>query len=209
MKKKFKILLALISLSLTLGLMSNTYSRYVADTTGDLNVAFTSWKILVNNTDITSGKETSIDLVPIMEENQNVSPNTIAPSSTGYFDIEIDPTNAGTSFNYKVTLDVLNENMPDLVIKKYALLNNNYVIGDEIKMENLSNNYIDGTIDINPESTLEPFTIRVYFEWYEGENELMDDNADTEIGYLAANENTTLQIKATIQFEQKIDEKLS
>ena len=91
MKKKFKILLALMSLSLTLGLMSNTYSRYVAGTSGNIEVKFTKWQILVNSNDITNENTTSIELTPVIEENTNVAKNTIAPSSKGYFDIDIDP----------------------------------------------------------------------------------------------------------------------
>lgn len=204
MKRKVKILLALISISLTLGLMSNTYSRYVADTTGDLNVSFTGWKILVNETDITNNNTSTIDLVPIMEENKNIAPNTIAPSSKGYFDIEIDPSNAETSFNYLISLDVLNENIPDLIITKYAILDETYVLGDVVETIALENNYIEGSMLLNEQNSIKPFTIRVYFEWFEGETEQMNDDEDTKIGHQATTENTELQIRATIKFEQLI-----
>ena len=52
MSTKFKILAVLVSLSLTLCFMSNTYSRYVANTTGNVEVRFARWQILVNENDI-------------------------------------------------------------------------------------------------------------------------------------------------------------
>lgn len=208
MIKKLRILLVLVSLSLTLGLMSNTYSRYIADATGDLKVLFAKWQILVNETDITNNSSTTIHFVPIIEENEFVTNNTIAPSSKGYFDIAIDPSNVEVSFNYTITLDLLNEDMPDLMITKYAILNNTYLEGDEVQTETLTTNSITGTLQYDNSQEnfqFEPFTIRVYFEWYEGENETMDDEADSIIGQKAATEDTSLQIKTTIHFEQKLN----
>lgn len=207
MGKKFKILLLLISSSLTLGLMSNTYSRYVANTTGDVELAFAKWQILLNNEDITNGTTSTLDITPVIEENQNIENNTIAPSSKGYFDVNIDPSNVGVSFNYKIDLKVLNEDMPDLMITKYAILDKDYIDGDEITTTNIENNVINGTLDFDKEIEnykFEPFTIRVYFEWYEGLDEQMNDEQDSKVGNDASINDTKLQIQATINFEQKI-----
>ena len=122
MKSRIKIMLVFMSLALTVSLMSNTYSRYVADTTGSLEVQFAKWKILVNETDITSGNVSSIELTPVVDENENVAKNKLAPSSEGYFDIEIDPTDVEVSFDYEISLEVLNENIPDLLVTKYSLI---------------------------------------------------------------------------------------
>lgn len=207
MGKKFKFLLLLISSSLTLGLMSNTYSRYVANTTGDVELAFAKWQILLNNEDITNGTTSTLDITPVIEENQNIENNTIAPSSKGYFDVNIDPSNVGVSFNYKIDLKVLNEDMPDLMITKYAILDKDYIDGDEITTTNIENNVINGTLDFDKEIEnykFEPFTIRVYFEWYEGLDEQMNDEQDSKVGNDASIKDTKLQIQATINFEQKI-----
>lgn len=204
MAKKFRILVLFISLSLTLCLMSNTYSRYVADTTSDLEVLFAKWQILVNNTDVTDGNSSSITLVPVIEKNANVAANTIAPTSTGYFDIAIDPSNVDVSFNYSVSLGITNENTPDLMITKYAILSSTYKEGDTITPVTLENGLISGTLNYDNTKSFETFTIRVYFEWYEGTNEQMDDAADTAIGNDAAINNTTFKVNANIKFEQKL-----
>ena len=202
MKKKLRILLVFMSLSLTLSLMSNTYSRYVAGTTSNVEMQFASWQILVNENDITSATTSSIELIPNIEANEHIANNTIAPSSKGYFDINIDPTNVNVSFGYEVALEVLNKNMPDLVITKYALIDSNYVEGDELEINTISNSTIEGTLNYDNTTEYEPFTIRIYFEWYDAEDNQMNDQADTEIGSKAALENTMLQIQANINFKQ-------
>lgn len=203
MAMKFKILLVISSLALTLSLMSNTYSRYVADVDSNIDLLFAKWQILVNENDITNNTTTSINITPVMEENVNVAENTVAPSSKGYFDIDIDPSNAGVSFDYSINLNIEDENMPDLMISKYAVLDKDYNEGDQITTTTILNNTIDGTVDYNA-TAHEPFTVRVFFEWYEGIDEKMDDEADTNIGYEAALNNKSLLVNASISFNQKI-----
>lgn len=207
MSRKFKVLLVIISLSLTLSLMSNTYSRYVADTTSDIELQFANWQILVNENDITNNSVSSINIVPILEENNNIATNSIAPTSKGYFDIEIDPSNVEVSFDYQINFELLNDNMPDLLISKYALLDSNYVEGDSLTTIPITDNQINNllTYDNSTENfRFEPFKVRVYFEWYEGQDENMNDEADAQIGNEAATNDTKLQIKTTISFSQII-----
>lgn len=214
MNFRVKILLVFIPLSFLLCFMSNTYSRYVADTTGDLKMSFAQWQILVNNEDITNNTSSSIVLTPVIDANDYVKKNKIAPSSTGYFDVSIDPSNVDVSFNYNISLKVLNENMPDLMITKYAILDNNFdKEKDTITYKDIENNLISGSLDLKDitvatdgdeieTSNFEPFTIRICFEWYEGKDEKMNDEADTLIGIDA--ENNELEIEAEIKFEQKL-----
>lgn len=210
MKIRIKIMLIFMSLVLTMSLMSNTYSRYVADTTGNLEAQFAKWKILVNNNDITNGSVSSIELIPVIDENSNVAKNKLAPSSKGYFDIEIDPSNVEVSFDYKISLEVLNEDLPDLLVSKYSIIESGTDLDKtSIEMNDIVDNVISGTLKYkNPASgsddvfLFKPFTIRVYFEWIDGEMATMSDETDTLIGTNA--DNYSLQIKANIRFEQNI-----
>ena len=205
MFKKATVLLGLVSLSICLCLMSNTYSRYVADTTGNIEALFAKWQILVSNTDVTTSSTTNITFEPVIEENTHTAANVIAPASKGYFDIEIDPRNVEVSFKYSINFEIENENIPDLMITKYSIIPNSYTEGDPIEIINLDENVITNSFIFDKDIELfefEPFTIRVYFEWYEGENELMDDEADSLIGNLAVTENNTFNISANISFEQ-------
>lgn len=235
--KKIKIILLLLSLSLTMAFMSDTYSRYVADTTGDIEVQFAKWQILVNTQDITSGEAKSIDLQPVVIENEHVAANTFAPSSKGYFDIAVDPSSVSVSFGYNISLEVLNKDMPDLMITQYSYLDKDGVEGDKNDIDNTNNvnglieNAIEKQVLYNKDKPFEPFTIRIYFEWFEGNGEKQDDNADTVIGVNAAqakveqvnnteendSEEVTetdevevgkLKIKATISFKQLLESEI-
>ena len=208
MSKKIKIILILLTLSVTLSFMSDTYSRYVVNTNSNVEMTFANWQILVNETDITNGTTTSLAITPVIEASEHVKSNTIAPSSKGYFDILINPSNVEVSFNYKANFKVLNENLTDIKILKYAILDENYIEGEtKIESQDIVDNTISGSLTFDNQTenfTYKPFTIRVYFEWYEGEDETMDNKQDSEIGLDAATNSTKLQIQTTLKFEQEI-----
>ena len=49
--------------------MSNTYSRYIASSEGNLQIEFAKWQLLINQTDITNQTSASIAFEPTIEEN--------------------------------------------------------------------------------------------------------------------------------------------
>ncbi len=209
MLKKVRFIIAFMSLSVCLCFMSSTYSRYIASTTGNVDALFAKWQILVNENDITNNSSSSIDIVPIIEENEYVADGVIAPSSEGYFDVVINPSNVDVSFQYSITLDVDNETMLDLNTTGYSIYDSTYVEGNPLEVIPIENNLINNILMFDnetPDFAFGVFTVRVYFEWYEGENETMNDEADTEVGNTAAAENTAFSVSASISFEQIISE---
>ena len=203
MKRRLCLLLLLISVSVSLCFISSTYSRYVAGTEGNIDMLFAKWQILVNNSDITAQNSSNITFTPVIEPDNNIKANTIAPTSKGYFDIDINPSNVDVSFRYLINLTMNNQTMPDIMITKYAILPDDYQEGDVI--EYITTNTTAITNDMIYDEGFDPFTIRIYFEWYDGEGESMDDSADSAIGQDAAVNNTSLTITATLSFEQIID----
>lgn len=208
MNKRIKIILILLTLSVTLSFMSDTYSRYVVDTTSNLELSFAKWQILVNEQDITSGTTSKLEITPVIETSDNVKSNTIAPSSKGYFDILVNPSNVEVSFDYIVNIKLLNEDLPDILFSKYAILDEAYEEGvTQVTTQDIENNEIKGTLIYDNETenfSFKAFTIRIYFEWFEGDTETMDDEKDTSIGLDAATNNTKLQIETSIRFEQNL-----
>ncbi|MDD6388097.1 MAG: hypothetical protein PUA68_03435 [Bacilli bacterium] len=196
---KLKLLIVCFMLIILVSLMSNTFSKYVSSADGDLNVSFAKWQILVNNLDISEAANSEILFVPVIDSNNEVEENSVAPSSSGYFDIAIDPSNVALSFNYNITFSIENDDIPDLMISEYAILP---VDDSPIEKISLDNNIIEKDMIYDVENPFKPFTIRLFFKWYEGENELMDDLADTEIGTVAAINDTKLKMKANISFKQ-------
>ncbi len=203
--KKLRFVIVLISFSICLCFMSTTYSKYVAGTTSDIEVLFAKWQILVNDVDITSNTSSTVSFIPTIEANEYVASNKLAPTSKGYFDINIDPTNVDVSFKYTINLNVLNENIPDLMITKYAILPENFIEGDPLDLITLNGSTITNTFNYDKgieNFSFKAFTIRVFFEWYEGTEESMNNEQDTNIGETAVTEDTKFQMSANIAFEQ-------
>lgn len=208
MKKRMCFMLLLMSCSLCLCFMSNTYSRYVAGTTSNIDILFAKWQILVNDQDISNGTNSEITFTPIIEPNENVAEGKVAPTSKGYFDIDIDPTNVDVSFKYVIDLAIENEEIPDLMITKYSILPSDYVEGDEVLYIDLVDNHISNSLIFDSNTSdfsFDSFTVRVYFEWYDGEDEQMNDDDDTLVGNDAADEELSFVINASIAFEQIVD----
>ena len=211
MFEKVKLILLMISLSVSVCLMSNTYSRYVADTTSSIEAPFAKWQIMVNSNDITNENSTNLTFTPSIDENVNVAEGTVAPSSKGHFDIVIDATNVDVSFNYNIALQINNENMPDLLITKYAVLPDD---GSALQYTTLNDYSISS--DFTHSATSRVRTIRIFFEWREGTtttvdeitgiettiSDSMNDEADTQVGIDAATNDTMFSVTANIGFTQ-------
>lgn len=204
--KKIKIVLFLFLVLVFIIDITTTYSKYISDATGELKTNIAKWQILVNNEDITNNYTSTINFTPIIEENINIAANKVAPQSKGYFDIEINPENIETSFNYTIELLPLeNSDITDLVITDYAIIaqNTNEADIQKIPYNNtiITNNLIYDKETPNFKHQI--FTIRLYFCWLDNESSSMNDQADTTIGEKAANEEEiNFKITANLTFSQ-------
>ncbi|MDD5980089.1 MAG: hypothetical protein PUC23_03145 [bacterium] len=169
--KKFRLLIAFISLLMCLTFIQDTYAKYVNNVNGEANLTIARWKILVNNEDITTGSLAQEVITPVFSGTDYIKSDVIAPTSTGYFDIIIDAKDTDVSFNYTITVNTSSESsVTDLVTTGYSIND-----GEVINFENYNEN-ITGTIDYN---TIDITTIRVYVMWNDSDSNNMDNNADT------------------------------
>lgn len=198
-KTKLKVLIVFAVLAFTLSIVSNTYSRYVAAAEESIDLALANWQILLNDEDITTSSSSVGSINPVILENENVANNKLAPSSVGYFDIDIDASSVELSFNYNIKINK-NEVLDDLLITKYKLIEEGSN-PEETDYINVVNNEINGTFDYSDKNTNKSFKVRVFFEWFDGNDEESDDASDTEI----ISNNNSLTLDATIKFTQKIE----
>lgn len=190
--RKVRIALALIALVLCISQIQQTYAKYIDTKEGDTNFTVAKWKILVNNQDITEATTMSSLINPIYLENENIKEGVIAPTSEGYFDLEINSSNTDVSFEYIISITSSeNNNVTDLKITGYSL-NNSAIIPIDENTNSITNtiNYTD-PIKVN--------TLRVYFKWIDGEGETMDNSKDTE----ASINNQDAKLKVNMSFIQK------
>lgn len=169
--KKLYSLLALASLLLLVSVVQSTYAKYISNATTNSNFAIASWNFKVNNQDINSNSDISNTIIPVFENNPNIKVNVIAPTSEGYFDINIDHNNVDVSYTEKVTLKLGKDNtVTDLKITGYTL-NDSEIIdfdADEISTDCL----LSDSNKVNK--------YRFYVTWIDGNDETMKNGDDTE-----------------------------
>jgi len=188
--RKFKLLLACLSLLLLLDLMQDTYAKYISSADATSNFTIARWSFLVNEQDVLNNSDFSSTIVPVFDTNANIKAGVIAPTSTGYFDIEIDSSNVGVSFDEVITLTqgTLNT-VDDIVFVGYKKNDEEIVEFDETTS-------ITTTHLLTEETTVN--TYRFYIKWKDDATETMDNAADT-----AASQSGTAAIAVNIQFIQK------
>ena len=191
-KKKFIILiLAFISLVFSFNMVKSTYAKYVTanDKTTDVNLA--KWDILVNGEYIKSSKTLSATLTPNFIASSYTKEGYLAPGTQAYFDIIVDNTYVDVDYNYIASVATAeNSNLTDLKITKIGIYNvdaSENPIVDTTQDQEITG--IQANINGYWYKGIKPtkYCIRIYIEWYDGDEETMDDDKDTEVGYHAAN----------------------
>ncbi len=186
----------LILATIIIGVFYNSYSKYVTSIDSDAEMGIASWKILVNNQDITNGAQLSNVITPIFPGNDNIASGVIAPTAEGYFDIVIDASNTDVSFNYIITTsDNEDSVVSDLIISGYAIDGGErqdvVASGDGFSVQN-SILYNASDRDVS---------LRVYLKWNDdsenGAN--MDNDDDTQT---TLNESNLAKVNVNLRFVQ-------
>mgnify|MGYP000237660278 CR=1 FL=1 len=191
MQRKKKILLfsALFFLVVCFYFMQETYAKYITTSEGKINAKIARWNIKVNETDIKNNASLAQDIIPTFEKSENIAENVIAPTIKGYFDLNIDASAVDVSFTYNILIEE-NDLISDFIITGYQIGDNPIVnLTDTTEITN----------DILLDDTNRLQTIRIYFEWYDEDDNKMDNNADTVV--TIDNDNLTLNVK--LSFTQK------
>lgn len=107
MKKNqvLKIVLLILILCLLILIIQSTYSKYVSSKSTNSSLYLASWNLVINNTNILKKQDFSYNLKMIVDPNPNVYKNTIAPTSTGHFEIILNSTGTTIPFDYIITLN--------------------------------------------------------------------------------------------------------
>lgn len=189
--KKIRLLIAVVSLFLLVDLVQDTYAKYVssADANGEFTIA--RWAFTINEQDVIANNDFSNTLVPHIDANANISNGVIAPTSTGYFEIEIDSSNVGVAFDQTITLNqATNNTVTDLVFTGYQINNGSVV------------NLASGTNTITTTHLLTDANntnvFRFFIEWKDGTGETMNNENDTN-----ASTNGIAAVAVNVNFVQK------
>ena len=191
--RKFRLFVAFLSLLFLMNMIQESYAKYIssASATGLFTVA--EWAFKVNDQDVLTNGDFSNTITPVIDANQHIKAGVIAPTSTGHFDLDIDYSEVGVSFDETITFSHPNDtSVTDLVFTGYSTDG-----GETIQTFSGGTNQITLTHILGEESTEDNIT--VYVQWVDGtEDETMDNASDTQ-----ASVNGTAAVKVDINFIQK------
>ena len=191
--RKFRLLLACISLLLLVDMIQDSYAKYVSSAEGESTFTIASWTFLVNQQDVVSNNDFSTTILPVIDPNNNIKAGTIAPTSTGYFDITIDSSNVEVAFDEEISLSTSASNTVDDIIFTGYKLNNSASI---IEFQNTTNPTITVNHNLNEQQTVN--TYRFFIEWDDGVNETMDNADDVD-----ASANGVASVSVNLHFIQR------
>lgn len=187
---KFKLLLAMISLLVLTNTIQESYAKYISSASASSNFTIAQWTFKVNDQDVLADSDFSSTIVPVIDTNSNIREGFIAPTSTGHFDVIVDYSEVGVSFDETISVSYPNDSsVTDLVLTGYTLNGGPLVsitAGDEITLTHLLG------------SATSQDTFRFFVQWIDGTGETMDNDADT-----AASKDETTSLKVNINFIQR------
>lgn len=203
--KKVWILLALIMLLFTFYQIGNTYAKYLTQTSGQAQKSIGTWLVKVNGANIATGAEKQKFEINQLQYNSNnyVLEGKIAPSLMGYFDIEIDATEASVAVIYNVSIDFSKLNISDSI--KFAKLSK-VVDGleEQTGIVRTADTTYTGVISLSEIEQGKKVTVRVYIEWEDNKTGV-NDEADSNLG---KNKGLKVSIPVEIKVSQYMGEEI-
>lgn len=193
MKSKILYITCAIMIFVTIYEITNTYGLFESNINMNADSKLATWNILINDTNIGKSETFNIDNF-ISEEDRTVASGKIAPGTSGYFNININPSTTQVSIRYDLTFD-------------FSKLDNLFTI-TKVEEKNGYNliktgpNTYSNVITLNEIKENKTNNIRVHIKWNNNEE---NNDKDTEIGLT---ENNTLNIPVSITVLQYSGEKI-
>lgn len=183
------ILTLLVALTLVVILLyQTTFAKYKKEVNGRIEADVADWNIKINNEDIRGKTTLTNSIVPTFPGDSYTKAGVIAPGTSGYFDLNIDATNADVNFAYTITATSdTTSDVRDIVIESYKIGNG--------AVTPYTAAGIQGSITHNTASN----PITVYITWNDGYGQTMDNVNDTTAG---ANDNSVGGVNVEIHLIQ-------
>lgn len=191
-KRKYRLLIAFISLFLLVSMIQDSYAKYISSATATSDLTIAKWAFKVNNQDVLAAADFSTVLSPVFTGNTYTAENVIAPTAQGYFDLTVDASNVDVAYTQTITITRSDTNtVTDLDITGYKLNGGTMVAFTDTTAPSFST---DHALHETPSTN----TYRIYVNWLDGTGETMDNTADT-----TASQTGIASFKVTINFVQK------
>lgn len=191
-KKLLFFILTIIFLILAIITIRSTYARYVTSLTATSTVELGSWYILVNNQNIMDNSDFSSRITPIFNENSDyISEGVIAPSSTGYVTITLDYSKVTVPFMYDISFtSEASIDLEDFNLTSYSI--------DSGETIDITDPSAPISATILPTDTTRTRTLTLNFEWFDGEENSLNNVSDTDFSLT----NSELGLRFNMSFTQ-------
>lgn len=203
--KKIWILSALIMLLITLYQINSTYAKYFSQAEGIVEESIGKWIVKVNNTNIAVEgdiQEFTINQL-IYNSNDYVLDGKIAPGLLGYFDVEIDATDASVAVRYDVSINFNELDLSDSInFSKLVKVVDNIESNTGIIKTDVST--YTGIISLEDIEARKTNTIRIYLSW-EDDGTGTNDKNDSILG---TTKDTQVSIPVKVKASQYIGEEI-
>ena len=186
---KKRILVFILFCLVFVFLFQEAYAKYRKFAGVQVDNTVANWNIKINNELIGNKTTLTNHITPTIVTNNYVKDDVLAPGSLGYFDVDIDATDADVTFTYEINISKYDSyTINDLNIYAYS-------VDDFSTSTNVVNNTVNGTILHNTPST----KIRVYYKWLDDGTDTMNNQSDTTA---AISGTSNADIMATFQLTQ-------
>ena len=172
-KRSYNMILTLIIiLTLILAFLFQTsYAKYKKQINGHVIGDIADWNIKINNEDIRGKTNLTNAIEPTFLGDDYTKAGVIAPGTEGYFDLNIDATNADVNFTFNITASTSeSSSVQDIIIDGYQ-------IGSGARQSYTSTGITGNIVHNTAENP-----IRVFIRWNDSTGQSMDNQADTEVG---------------------------
>lgn len=205
--KKIWILSSLIMLIITLYQINSAYAKYYTEAEGMVEETIGAWIVKVNGTNIATGTDIQEFTINELTYNSNdyVLEGKIAPGLLGYFDVEIDATEASVAVRYDVSI---NFDQLDLTDSIYFARLVKVVDGVESTdgITKTDESTYTGVVSLDDIQNKKTNTIRVYLGW-DDDGTGGNDEADSELGLQKDIQiSIPVEVKASQYLGETIDE---
>lgn len=166
---KKRILIFILFCLVFIFLFQEAYAKYRKFASAQVDNTVAKWNVKINNELIGNKTTLTNKLTPVIADNNYVKSDVLAPGSSGYFDVNIDATDADVTFDYEIGISKYDSyTINDLNIYAYS-------VDDFSTTNNVVDSTVTGTIQHNTPST----TLRIYYNWLDDGTDTMNNKTDT------------------------------
>lgn len=192
--KRVLLLISLLMLFFTIYLMVDTYALFESNKNYDVGTDIAKWVIKVNGSEATTN-EFVVDTL-VIDENDSVVLDKLAPGGRGYFDIVIDVELSEVSVRYDIEFDFSALTAPGLIVSSISELG-----GNELVLTNMDT--YSGVITLADMGSVTSNTIRVAITWM---NDEVNNEDDSLIGSIYGE---VIEIPVIVKATQYLGEELT